>query len=132
MRSTPEWVGASDDSRIPPRVRLRVFYRDSGICQCGCGLMIRAGQKWQTDHIVALINGGKNVESNLRTLLAKHHAEKTKADVAEKAKVYRKAAAHLGIKPKSSRPFPGSRASGLKKLMSGEVVRRSSLAEKDA
>jgi len=98
-RSTEEWIGKNDDSRPPPRVRLRVFYRDSGICQCGCTRLIHAGERWQTDHTVALINGGQNRESNLRTLLAKHHAKKTAEDIAEKAKVYRKQAAHLGLMP---------------------------------
>ena len=97
-RAVEEWIGQTSDSRIPPRVRLRVFYRDSGICQCGCQRLIYAGEKWQTDHRIALVNGGENRESNLRTLLAKHHATKTKADVAEKSHVYRKQSNHLGIK----------------------------------
>ena len=97
MRELPEWIGVPG-GRIPPRVRLRVFYRDSGICQCGCQRLIHAGEKWQTDHRIALVNGGENRESNLRTLLAKHHATKTKADVAEKSRVYRKQSKHLGIK----------------------------------
>ena len=98
MRAIDEWIGQTSNSRIPPRVRLRVFYRDSGICQCGCQRLIHAGEKWQTDHRIALVNGGENRESNLRTLLAKHHATKTKADVAEKSRVYRKRSSHLGIK----------------------------------
>lgn len=122
-RSTPEWIGASPDAKIPPRVRLRVFERDNGACQCGCTIKIRPGDIWQTDHIIALANGGKNIESNLRTLLANHHKIKTAQDVAEKAKVYRKRAKHLGLAPKG-RPMPGSKASGLRKKMDGTVERR--------
>ena len=62
--------------------------------------------------------GGENRESNLRTLLMKHHATKTKADVAEKAMVYRKRSKHLGIR-QSSRPMPGSRASNIKMKIGG-------------
>lgn len=111
-RSVEEWIGATPATRIPPRVRLRVFYRDSGICQCGCGRLIHAGERWQTDHTIALVNGGENRESNLRTLLIKHHAVKTKADIAEKSTTYRKRAKHLGIKKprtiRSWRRFDGS------------------------
>lgn len=110
-RSVEEWRGKTADSPIPPRVRLRVFERDGGICQCGCEMVIFPGDKWQTDHTVALINGGENRESNLRTLLVKHHASKTAADVAEKSRVNRKRAAHLGIK-KRRRTIPGRKFDG--------------------
>jgi 5-methylcytosine-specific restriction endonuclease McrA len=122
MRELPEWIGATPDSKVPPRVRLRVFYRDDGTCQCGCGRLIHAGEKWQTDHTIALINGGENRERNLRTLLVKHHAAKTKEDVAQKSKDYRVRAKHNGIR-KPSR-FPGSRDSRWKKKIDGSVVLR--------
>jgi 5-methylcytosine-specific restriction enzyme A len=123
-RSVEEWRGKTSDSAIPPRVRLRVFTRDGGICQCGCEMVIFPGDKWETDHKIAVINGGENREQNLRTLLAKHHKIKTAADVAEKAIVTRKRMAHLGIKRRKGPPMPGSRASGIKKKMDGSVVRR--------
>jgi hypothetical protein len=47
----------------------------------------------------------------LRPLLTKHHAKKTKADVAEKSKVYRIRARHLGI-GKRKRTIPGRRFNG--------------------
>lgn len=122
-RAVDEWIGKTPDTPAPPRVRLRVWDRDHGICQCGCGVKIRLGDKWQTDHIVAIINGGENRERNLRTLLVKHHAEKTREDVAEKSAVADRRKHHLGIK-RSSRPMPGSKASGLRKRMDGTVERR--------
>lgn len=97
-RSVPEWIGRTPDSKIPPRVRVRVFMRDDGRCQCGCGRRITVGDKWQTDHRIALTNGGENRERNLFTLLTAHHKVKTRADVAEKSKVARMRAKHLGIK----------------------------------
>jgi 5-methylcytosine-specific restriction protein A len=110
-RSVAEWVGKTDDSAIPPRIRLRVFEKDGGICQCGCEMVIFPGDKWETDHLVALINGGENREANLRTLLVKHHKLKTAQDVAEKAKVNRKKASHLGIK-RRRRTIPGRKFNG--------------------
>jgi 5-methylcytosine-specific restriction protein A len=123
MREVPEWIGKTDDTPAPPRVRLRVFEKDKGICQCGCGIKIN-GKPWDTDHIVAIINGGENRESNLRTLLRDHHKIKTAADVAEKARVVRKRMASIGLKVRRGPPMPGSRASGWKRKMNGEVVRR--------
>lgn len=98
MRSVPEWIGKTDDAAIPPRVRLRVFDGDKGVCQCGCGIKIRSGDAWDTDHKVALANGGENRESNLQTLLRGHHRIKTRADVAQKATDYRKRKSNLGLK----------------------------------
>ena len=114
-RSVIEWRGATDDSAIPPRVRVRQFERDGGKCQCGCGILIRPGDKWETDHTIAIANGGQNRETNLRTLLEKHHKIKTKADVAEKSITARKRAKHLGIKkPRTMRTW---------RKFNGEIVR---------
>ena len=112
MRSVDEWFSKRDDAPIPPRVRLRVFDRDKGRCQCGCGIKIVPGDKWETDHIRALINGGEHCESNLQTLLSAHHKIKTRADVGLKAKSDRIRKRHLGIKKRgrkiSYRLFDGT------------------------
>lgn len=101
-RSVEEWVGATPDSPVPPRVRLRVFARHDGICYKS-KRKIRPGEAWQCDHVVALINGGENRESNLAPILEEQHHAKTAEDVAEKSKVARVRQKHLGIYPKS--PF---------------------------
>ncbi len=116
-----EWIGKTDDAKIPDRVRLRVFDRHNGICHIS-RRKIRAGEGWQCDHIVALVNCGLHRESNLAPVLIDPHKIKTKEDVAEKAKVARKRKNFLGIK-KPSR-FPGSRNSKWKKKMDGTVVKR--------
>lgn len=109
-RSVPEWIGASPDAPIPPRVKARVFERHNGVCHIS-GRKIRAGEPWDCDHVVALINGGENRETNLAPALKAPHREKTAADVAVKSKVARIRAKHLGVWPKpvrsiQSRPFP--------------------------
>lgn len=121
-RSKPEWIGKTDDTAIPPHVKLRVFERYGGRCYLSDRL-IRAGDAWECDHIIALCNGGENRESNLAPALRAPHREKTRADVAEKAMIYRKRAKHMGIARKG-RPMPGSKASGLRKRMDGTVERR--------
>ncbi|SRR6266704_1188710 len=97
-RSLPEWIGSSPDSPIPPRVRLRIFDRYAGRCQCGCNREIRPGESWQCEDTIAIINGGERRESNLKPWLTEHHKSKTTVDVAEKSRIYRKRAVHLGIK----------------------------------
>ena len=83
-REVKEWKGARDSTPPPPRVRLRVLDRYNGKCPI-CTLEILGS--FACDHIVALINGGLNVESNLQPLCKWCHAKKTAEDVADKAKV---------------------------------------------
>jgi len=126
-RSLPEWIGKSSNSAVPPRVRLRIFLAYGGRCQCGCNRLIRPGEAWECEDTIALINGGERRESNLKPWLKGHQKEKTARDVAEKSKVYRKRAAHVGIKLRNGPPMPGSRASRFKRKMDGSVVLRSAL-----
>lgn len=121
-RDVPEWVGKDDNEAIPPRVRARVFLRFGGVCQ-ECTVKI-SGKRWVCDHRIAIINGGANRENNLGPIHEACDKPKTAADVAEKSNVARKRMKFLGIAPKKGRPMPGSKASGLRKRMNGEVVRR--------
>lgn len=127
-RSVPEWVGSSPDAKVPPRVRLRVFEANDGICWLS-GRRIRAGEPWDLEHKVALINGGEHRESNMAPALRDKHRAKTAEDVAEKSAVAEKRKKHLGIKARKGRPLPGSKASGFSKRMDGTVVRRPSSPE---
>jgi 5-methylcytosine-specific restriction endonuclease McrA len=120
MRATIEWVGKTDDTAVPPRVRVRVFLKFDGVCQ-ECGVKI-VGKRWICDHRRALINDGENRESNLGPIHEWCDKKKTAKDVAEKAVTYRVRKRHLGIR-KPSR-FPGSRDSRFKKKIDGTVVLR--------
>lgn len=112
-RSVDEWIGRTPDSRPPPRVLLRIFEANHGIDYLS-GRKIHPGEPWQADHVIAIINGGENRESNMRPVLIDSHKVKTKADVAEKAKVAAIAKRHVGItKPTgkiASARFPGKKA----------------------
>jgi 5-methylcytosine-specific restriction protein A len=109
-RRTPEWIGKTEDSAIPPRVRLRVFEAHNGMCYL-TGRKITAADKWDVDHVVALCNGGDNRESNLAPALREEHKKKTAQDVATKAKDRRVRSKHLGIAPKK-RKMPYRRFNG--------------------
>ena len=113
QRSVPEWIADHPDQAIPKAVRLRIFARYGGRCYLS-GRAIRAGDRWEAEHIIALANGGEHRESNLAPALVDAHKVKTKADAAIRSKINRVRAKHLGIFPKSrsrlpSRPFPKSR-----------------------
>ena len=120
-RSVPLWVGATPDAAIPARVRVRVFERYGGRCHI-TGRLIRPGDEWDCDHIIALVNGGTHSEDNLAPALRSAHRQKTADDVAEKAKVARTKARHLGIR-KPSR-MAGSRNSPFKLKLDGTVIDR--------
>lgn len=123
-RTIPEWFGTNDDSPLPTRVKVRIWGRAHARCaDCGrkCGI---GGERFQYDHIIAVINGGQNREKNIRLLCLECHTKKTKDDVAEKAVAYRKKAKlAIGLR-KTARPMPGSRNSKWKKCLDGRVVRR--------
>jgi len=103
-RAVEEWTGATPDAKIPPRVRLRIFDRANGICHI-TGRKIRAGEKWEAEHIKPLHAGGIHRESNLAPALVNAHREKTAEERDEKAKVERTRKKHLGIYPKSRTPL---------------------------
>jgi 5-methylcytosine-specific restriction enzyme A len=126
-RSLPEWIGRTDDTPVPPRVRLRVFERFGRCCDPagGCGRAIRPGDAWTCDHVKAIVNGGANRENNLHPLCAWCDPPKTRSDVKLKSDAYQKGLRHAGIKvaPKG-RPLQGTVASGWRKRMDGTVQRR--------
>lgn len=118
-RSVPEWIGRTPDTPIPPRVKLRIWEREGGRCYLS-GKKIMPGDAFQYEHVIALCNGGENRESNIKLALTAKHREKTAKDVAEKKKVARVRAKHLGLhKPKSALSH-----TKFKRKMDGTVVHR--------
>lgn len=94
-RTVAEWIADTDDQRAPKRVRDRIMDRHPN-CYL-CTRPFNDGKKVALDHVVALINGGENRESNLRPVHVACHAKKTAADVAEKAAIARKRQKHRRI-----------------------------------
>lgn len=84
-RPTKEWIGKRPESAAPPKVRQRVRDRDGSLCRL-CSTPIKPAESFELDHIIALINGGENKETNLSAVHKHCHLAKTKRDVAEKAK----------------------------------------------
>ncbi len=67
-RTVEEWIGAKDESAVPQRVKLRIIRAQDEKCACGCGQKLGVGESIQFDHILAMINGGENRETNLQAL----------------------------------------------------------------
>lgn len=111
-REVKEWIGKTDETPAPARVKARIVTAQNGICACGCGVKLgQAGERIEFDHTVALILGGENRESNLRALRRPCHAVKTSEDVAQKSKDARVRKKHLGLtRPK--RRLGGKRFDG--------------------
>jgi 5-methylcytosine-specific restriction protein A len=110
-RSTDEWVGKTDDSAIPQRVKDRLLLA-SGKCCVRCTRAVGGKLRAEFDHIIPLILGGGNRESNLQTLCSECHGAKTKLDVKLKSKVARVRQKHAGLKRprtiRAWRKFDGS------------------------
>lgn len=123
-RTPPEWIGKTDDTKIPPRVCERVFDRAKGICHF-CGQPIqKPHQAHETDHVKALINGGENRESNLAPIHKKPcHQVKTASDVKEKAKVSAVRKKHIGI----TRPAGKLQGQGFQKSPKSPRIDKSAL-----
>lgn len=107
-RSVEEWIGRTDDARIPPRVRDRIFERDGHVCHI-CKLVIKApGETWDADHVKALINGGEHRETNLAPAHKHCHIGKSAVDAKIKAKSARVRKKHVGItQPAGNIQSPG-------------------------
>jgi len=121
-RRVPEWVGKTDDTPVPPRVKIRVLDRYFGLCD-ECTWPI-GDSKWTCDHRVAIINGGENRERNLRPICIPCNKEKNKLDMEIKSKITRIRKRHLGLRKAKGRPLPGTKASGIRKRFDGTVERR--------
>lgn len=104
-RTVPEWIGKTDDSEIPGDVKLRLWNRAAGFCQC-CTRKIMAGEPKHFDHIKPLIDGGANAEGNIQVLCLACHGDKTSAEATGRAAMRSKAKAVLGLKPKAKVKIP--------------------------
>lgn len=119
-RAVKEWIGATPDSKIPARVKLRILERHGWLCYL-TKIDLRAikASDIHFDHIVALTNGGENRESNLAPAWKPAHAAKTKKDVAEKSRTADKIKHHYRLNNEPSRRLPGSRSDDYKLTVGG-------------
>jgi 5-methylcytosine-specific restriction protein A len=103
-RAIPEWVGKHPDSVPPPHIRARIFQRGGGKC-CLTGREIRPGDDWEAHHVIGLLEGGENRESNLAPALVDPHKEETAKQRKRKAKVDHTRIKHIGANDPSPHPI---------------------------
>ena len=117
-------------ARLSPRRRLQIFEAHNGICHI-CRQPIQPGQRWEISHPIPIALGGADDDTN-RAPAHKHpcHSTVTAArDIPAIAKAVRVRAKHIGAY-RSSKPLPAGRDSRWSKKISGEVVARTTLAQK--
>lgn len=103
--------------------RARIFDANGGRCHI-CARKILVGERWDVDHEKPLAFGGEDAEHNMRPICIGCHQLKTAIEHRNWAKADRVRLRHYGIRrePKG-RPMPGTRASGIRKRMSGQIER---------
>lgn len=107
---------------FPSKVKAAAFERANGHCE-ECGAFLMPG-RFRYDHVLPDYLGGEPVLENCKVQCVTCDAPKTAADQTRIAKTKRQHLAHIGAKARKGSPMPGSKASGLSKKFSGEVVRR--------
>lgn len=134
-RGVPEWIGKTPDTKIPDRVKLRVREREKDVCYLS-GRKITSSDQVDYDHKIALVlwtgEGHGNRESNIYPVIRAKHREKTKQDVAAKAKSDAVRKKHLGIRPEptlasagfSKAPRQGSATRPLTPKFEGDIMAR--------
>jgi hypothetical protein len=114
--------GVNKRLKLSPKKRLQLFLEHSGRC-CLCKQPIQVGDGYIVEHVLPLALGGTNDWENLAPAHRSCATAKTSKEAKERAKGRRVAEKHFGGR-QSRRPMPGSKASGLKKKLNGQVVRR--------
>lgn len=104
---------------FPKAVRLAAWQRCGGICECGCGVKIIAGDGPEYDHVIEATLGGDATLDNCMVLRRRCHAAKTRERRPEIDKSRRVFEDRINARPK--RGFGNSK---WKKKVSGEVVER--------
>jgi 5-methylcytosine-specific restriction protein A len=103
------------------KTKRAAFQRANGHCE-QCGIDLRC-KPLHFDHEIAADLGGEATLQNARVLCVPCHKEKTRTnDTPLIAKGRRIRERNMGIK-RTGRPLAGTRASGLRKRMNGNVER---------
>lgn len=112
-------------SEFPVSVRKAAWARANGVCECGCGRSFTDHPKERPhyDHVLPDVLGGVNDLENCECIRVDCHQLKTYGkDMPQIIKARRGQKDRRGLKAAKSK-LPGSKGSGLRKKMNGEVVR---------
>lgn len=118
------YIPPTQRSKMTKARRTRIFVSRNGICGI-CGLQITGGELWDIEHPKMLARGGSDNDADLWPVhVGKKgcHKKKTAEDrrlLAKENSVLDKG--YAGKKRRHS--IPGSKASGIRKRMSGRIER---------
>lgn len=123
-RRKPEWIGRTDDSKVPRSV-WDALYELQGGKDAITGLPFLPGDKIVIDHKVPLKNAeGGNRQSNLQLITDETHKSKTAAEATARAKERRIHERDRGyVRPKKS-SFQTNRDGPFKMKMDGTIEPR--------
>lgn len=110
---------------LTTRERAKLFLDGDGRCAV-CRRILKSGDKWTADHIIARENGGTEDDSNFQVLCEWCDKPKTKTDHGTAAKIRSVSAKHVVPtgERKKSQPMAGTKASGWKQKIGGGWERR--------
>ena len=94
-----------------------------GHCCADCKGKVGGAFGLDWDHVIPLAMGGDDDLSNLQPLCRNCHRSKTATDKGHIAKADRMRQRASGIKRQAANKIPGSKGTGLRKRLNGEVVR---------
>jgi hypothetical protein len=112
--------------RLTDQQRAKLFLDKGGKCH-RCRRKLRSGENWTAEHVIALQNGGTNADGNWDVTCDWCLPGKNADDAAIAAKgraVVVSCYVPRRERQKKGRPMPGTKRSGWKRKMSGELVRR--------
>ena len=116
-------MARSHKDEFTKAVKIAAFQRCGGLCECGCGVKIIAGDGPEYDHRIPVALGGDNSLENCLVKRRTCHKKKSIEQAPVIAKSKRIAEKNMGLR-KTSRPMLGSKASGWKKPFNGPAERR--------
>jgi len=109
--------------QLTKKERRKVFADNGGKCHI-CKQKIPEGEPWDADHVIARWVKEDDSPEAHRPAHYECHKRKTKNDQKVIAKIKRIILKRTGGKRRRSRPMPGTKASGWRKRMNGDVERR--------
>ena len=112
-------------SEFPQSVRKAAYARSGGVCECGCGRPFTDHPKERPhyDHALPDFLGGTNDLENCEVLRIDCHQTKTYGrDMPHIVKVRRGEKKRKGLEKRKAK-IPGSKGTGLRKKMNGQVVK---------
>lgn len=109
---------------LSTKERTRIFLLHGGVCHFCRTKINGVREQWEISHEIPLELGGADDDENRKPAHYRCHRKHTaEVDLPAIAKAKRTRAKHIGAFRRSGRPLAGTKASGIRKRMNGDVER---------